>query len=134
MPYGKEIAIMVGAAGAGVLQTLAIQKFVEPTQGNWVPQLGGFGKPAALIGIVTGVGAIALGYLSMTRRITPVGILNDPRIQFALLGYGGSSLVSGLAAGYLGTSTTSRAFPRTASVRAAPSGYSMISKKETNIL
>jgi hypothetical protein len=133
MVYEKEVLILAGAGAAGVAQTYLVQRFVEPTQGNWVPQLGAFGRPAALLGIVGGVGAIAVAFLSMKRQITYV---SDPRIQFALLGYGGASLASGVVAGLMGggLSAMSRAFPRTAAVRAVPAGYSMVSKKDTNIL
>ena len=115
MAYEKEVLMIAGAGVAGVAQTYLIQKFVEPTQGNWVPQLGGFGKPSAIIGIVTGAGAIAVAYLAMTRKI---GFVNDPRIQFALLGYGGSVLATGILSGMNATVASARAFPRTAAVRA----------------
>jgi hypothetical protein len=135
MVYEKEVAILAGASAAGVVQTLLIQKYIEPTQGNWVPQIGAFGKPGALLGIVSGVVAIAVGYLAMKRQITYVA---DPRLQFALLGYGGSALASGVVAGVLGggMTATSRAFPRTAAVRAVPvgAGYSMVNRRDTNLL
>jgi hypothetical protein len=135
MVYEKEVAILVGAGAAGVAQTFLVQKFIEPTQGTWIPQIGAFGKPAALLGIVGGVTAIAISYLSMKRQIA---VVSDPRIQFALLGYGGAAVASGIVAGILGggLTATSRAFPRTAAVRAVPAGagYSMINKRDTNIL
>jgi len=135
MVYEKEVLILAGAGAAGVAQTFLVQKFVEPTQGNWVPQLGAFGRPAALLGIVGGIGAIAVAYLAMKRQITYV---SDPRLQFALLGYGGSALASGIVTGMAGggMGATSRAFPRTAAVRAVPvgAGYSMVNRRDTNLL
>lgn len=133
MVYEKEVLILAGAGAAGAAQTYLIQRFVEPTQGNWVPQLGAFGKPAALIGIVGGAAAVVVSYLSMTRKIT---YISDPRMQFALLGYGGAALASGVVAGIMGGGLTavSRAFPRAAAVRSIPAGYSMVNKRDTNIL
>jgi hypothetical protein len=135
MAYEKEVLMLAGAGAAGAAQTYLIQKFVEPTQGNWVPQIGGFGRPSALLGIVGGAAAIAAAYLAMTGKIQ---YIRDPRIQFALLGYGGAALAGGVLAGMNagGLSASSRAFPRTAAVRAVPAGagYSMINKRETNIL
>lgn len=135
MAYEKEVLILAGAGAAGVAQTWLIQKFVEPSTPSLVPQIGNFGRPSALIGIVTGVAAIAVGYLAMARKIA---IISDPRIQFALLGYGGSVLATGILAG-MGTTTmgTSRAFPRNAAVRAVPAGagYGMGNQKaRQNIL
>jgi hypothetical protein len=133
MPYEKEVLMMAGAGAVGAAQTYLVAKFVEPTQGNWLPMIGGFGRPSALLGIVGGAAALAVAYLAMSRKIQYV---SDPRMQFALLGYGGAALAGGLIAGMNagGLSATSRAFPRTAAVRAMPAGYSMVNKKETNIL
>jgi len=126
-------ALMMAAAGAvGVAQNFVLQKFVEPTNPNMVPQLGGFGRPSAIIGIGAGVAALALGMYSMKTG----AFIRDPRIQYALMAYGGASLASGLVSGLAATMAASRAFPRTAAVRAVPvgAGYSMVNKREMNIL
>lgn len=125
----KEALMMAGFGAAGVAQALIVQKFVPDT--NWIPQLGSFGRPSALIGILTGAGAMALGIYSMKTGM----LTHDPRIQYGLMAYGGASLASGLVVGLapmLGAA--SRAFPRSAAVRAMPAGYSQVRKIETNIL
>lgn len=128
----KEAIIMAAAGAVGVAQNFVLQKFVEPTNPNLVPQLGGFGRPSAIIGIGAGVAAIAVGLYAMkTGRF-----VSDPRMQYAVLAYGGASLASGLISGVAATMAASRAFPRTAAVRAVPvgAGYGMINRRETNIL
>jgi hypothetical protein len=133
MPYEKEVLMLAGAGAVGVAQTYIIQKFIEPTQGNWLPMIGGFGKPSALIGIVTGTAAIVVGWLAMSRKIN---YINDPRVQMALLGYGGSAIATGILSGMNATAAMSRAYPRTAAVRSVPAGagFGMSPKVRQNIL
>ena len=130
-------ALMIAASGAiGVAQTVVLQKFVDSTHPEWgVPQLGGFGKPSVLAGIVTGAVAIAAGMYSMkggssmAYKIAPFAPM--------LFAYGGTSLATGLIAGYFASAgAASRAFPRSAAVRAVPSGmgYSQVNRRESNIL
>lgn len=126
----KEALVMAASGAIGVVQTFVLQKFVEPTSPNWVPQLGGFGRPSAIVGIGAGIAALAAGLYSMKTG----AIVRDPRIQYGLMAYGGTSLASGLISGLAATMAMSRAFPRTAAVRAVPAGYSQINKREQNIL
>ena len=131
--------IMIGGGGAiGVAQTLLIQRFIEPTNPNLVPQLGAFGKPTALFGIVGGIAAIAIAMVGRRYQFLHSLMGSDFRMDYALLAYGGAALTTGLLAGFSGggIGATSRAFPRTASMRAVPagSGYSMVNRRESNLL
>lgn len=123
---------MAAAGAVGVVQNFVLVKFVEPTTPSLVPQLGGFGRTSAIVGIGAGVAALALGMYSMKTG----KFISDPRIQYGLMAYGGASLASGVVAGMAATMAASRAFPRTAAVRAVPvgAGYSQVRKVEQNIL
>jgi hypothetical protein len=128
----KEALMMAAAGGIGVAQTFVMQKFVEPSTPMLVPQLGGFGRTSAVVGIGAGVAALAVGLYSMKTG----KIIRDPRVQYGLMAYGGASLAGGLVAGMAATMAASRAFPRTAAVRAVPvgAGYSQVNRREQNIL
>ena len=127
----KEALIMAAAGAVGVVQNFVLMKFVEPSTPYLVPQLGGFGKTSAIVGIGAGVAALALGMYSMKTG----QFIRDPRIQYGLMAYGGASLASGLVSGLAASGIMSRAFPRTAAVRAVPAGgYSQVRKVEQNIL
>jgi hypothetical protein len=128
----KEALIMAAAGAAGVAQTFVLQKFVEPSTPMLVPQLGGFGRTSAIVGIAAGVAALGVGLYSMKTG----KIVRDPRVQYGLMAYGGASLAGGLVSGMAATMAASRAFPRTAAVRAVPvgAGYSQVNRREQNIL
>ena len=85
----KKTAIIAAGAAAGVAQVLILKKFMDPTTPTLMAQLGTFGKPSALIGIASGLGAILLS----------VFVLKDNAYAHALTAYGGSALVSGILAG-----------------------------------
>lgn len=124
----KEALMMSAFGAAGVAQALIVQKFVPDS--TMIPQLGGFGRTSALVNIGLGAAAMALGIYSMkTGTLT-----HDPRIQYGLMAYGGAALAGGIVIGLQNSGAMSRAFPRTASVRAVPAGYSQVNKRETNIL
>jgi hypothetical protein len=131
MVYEKEVAMLAGGSAAGIVQTYLLQKFVDSSGANWMPMLGGFGKPSALVGIAAGAVAIAVGFVSMkTHRF-----LGDPRLQNLLVAYGGAALTTGILSGMSMTQSMARAFPRAAAVRAVPAGgYSQPTRKEMNIL
>jgi hypothetical protein len=128
----QEALIMAAAGAAGVAQTYVLVKFVEPSTPMLIPQLGGFGRTSSIVPILAGAAAMAVGMYSMKTG----KILRDPRIQYALMAYGGASLAGGLVTGMQGAGMMSRAFPRTAAVRAVPvgAGYSQVNKREQNIL
>jgi hypothetical protein len=128
----KEALIMAAAGAVGVAQTLVIEKFVEPSMPTLVPQLGAYGKTSTIVGIGAGVAAMALGLYSMKTG----KFIRDPRFQYGLMAYGGTSFAAGLIAGMKATGVMSRAFPRSAAVRAVPvgAGYSMVNRREQNIL
>jgi hypothetical protein len=131
--YEKEVMYMAGAGAAGVLANWAIKNYVSPTS-VLVTLPYNLGTTQNMIGLVGGIGAIALGYYGMkTRKFLP-----DPRLQMAAMAFGGSllttTLINTLGVGF-GMPPAARAYPR-ASVRAVPSGagYAMMSKQQTNIL
>lgn len=120
--------MMAAFGAAGVVQALVVQKFVPDT--SLIPQLGGFGRTSALVNIGLGAAAMALGIYSMKTGI----LTHDPRIQYGLMAYGGTALAGGIVIGLANSGVMSRAFPRTAAVRAVPAGYSQVNKREMNIL
>lgn len=85
----KKTVIIAAAAAAGVGQTIILRKMMDTTQPSLMPQLGTFGKPSSIIGIVGGASAIILS----------IFVLKDNQYANALTAYGGSALVSGLLSG-----------------------------------
>jgi hypothetical protein len=73
---------------------------------------------------------MALGIYSMKTGM----LTHDPRFQYGMMAYGGTALASGIVIGLQNSGAMSRAFPRSAAVRAVPAGYSQINKREVNIL
>lgn len=124
----QEALMMAGFGAAGVATTFIVQKFVPDA--SWIPQLGGFGRPAPLVSIAVGAMAIAAGYYSMSHRF----LTSDPRLQYGLMAFGGAAMAGGITAGLVNSGVMSRAFPRAAAVRAVPAGYSQVNKREQNIL
>lgn len=135
MAYEREVMIMAGAGAAGVLLPYLVKNYLEPTTPVLIAGLPfNLGRTSTLIGMVAGVGAIAAGYYGMkTRRFLP-----DPRMQMAAMAFGGTVLTQALINSFgvaYGMAPAARAYPR-AAVRAVPqgAGYSMVGKRETNIL
>lgn len=129
----REALIMAAAGAAGVAQDFVLVNFVEPAIGtSLLPMLGGFGRTKNLMEIVFGAAAIGIGMYGMKTG----KFIRDPRIQYAMMAYGGTSLALGLVSGVTTSAARARAFPRTAAVRAVPvgAGYSMVNKREQNIL
>jgi hypothetical protein len=124
----KEALTMAAFGAAGVAVPFIVQKFVPDTY--LIPQLGGFGKTSAVLGIGLGAALMALGLYSMKSGF----ISHDPRFQYGMMAFGGSAFAGGVITGLVNSGAMSRAFPRTAAVRAVPAGYSQINKRETNIL
>ena len=124
----KEALMMAGWGAAGVATTFIVQKMVPDAA--WIPQLGGFGRPAPLVGIGLGAAMMAVGIYSMKNGF----LTHDPRIQYGLMAFGGAAMAGGMVAGLVNSGVMSRAFPRSAAVRAVPQGYSQVRKVEQNIL
>jgi len=124
----KQALMMAAFGAAGVATTFVVQKMVPDAA--WIPQLGGFGRPAPLVGIGLGAATMALGIYSMRHGF----LTGDPRIQYGLMAFGGAALAGGVVAGLVNSGVMSRAFPRSAAVRAVPAGYSQVNKREQNIL
>ena len=120
--------MMAAFGAAGVATALVVQKFVPDS--TMIPQLGGFGRTSALVNIGVGAAAMALGIYSMKTGM----LTHDPRIQYGLMAYGGAALAGGVVLGLQNSGALSRAFPRTAAVRAVPAGYSQVRRVEQNIL
>lgn len=91
---------VAGAIGAGVgaLQTPLIRVYVDPTYGSVIPQLGTFGTPSALAGMIGGGSAIAIGALGMTRGRNGMQRLSDKVIEPAI-DYGVTAFVGGFMSG-----------------------------------
>ena len=135
MAYEKEVLIFAGAGAAGVMANWAIKNYVPST--IMIAALPwNLGTTQNLVGLVGGIGAIALGYYGMKTR----KILTDPRMQMAALSFGGAllttTLINTMGVNF-GMLPAQRAYPR-AAVRAVPSGagynYVAQGRKETNIL
>lgn len=105
--YGKEALMIAGAAAAGAAQTVVLKKYVD---GTFSFPLGPLSSPSTFFGVVGGAAALGLGFYAMQTG----KIVRDPRIQYMMMAYGGSALVSGLLAAGLvpglngGVSTSAR--------------------------
>lgn len=130
MGYEREIMYMAGAGAAGVLANYAIQTYVPAGGIAGLPYSAGTYKN--MLGILGGIGTIALGFYGMKTG----KFLKDPRMQLASMAFGGTLLTSTVLQMVTYTGTPfARAYPR-AAVRAVPSGagYAMVSRQQTNIL
>ena len=119
--YGTPLMTAAGAA-IGVGQTILIQQVVEPTNTNWIPQIKGFGRPSAIIGIATGVAAIALA-LYAGKQGGFGRLAGITKFAPALLSYGGAALASGLITGAMSSHMpvqAARVYPSRAAARSFP--------------
>lgn len=96
----NEEALVIGAGAlGGVGVPFLVRHFfdTDKTTGQvrqFIPQLGSYGTPSALVGIGTGVAGIAVGLFG-----DKLG-LYDKRIKTAALTYGVTALGSGIVSGY----------------------------------
>jgi hypothetical protein len=102
--YEQEVAIEVGALIVGAAQPFVLRQYVDTKFGAVIPQLGVYGTPSALAGIIAGGGATALALVGM---FTGKG-LKDPMHQKLALAYGVPALTGSLIMASL-TQTTAAA-------------------------
>jgi hypothetical protein len=130
--YEKEVMYMAMGGGGGVLASYFIKNYVPNTVMIALPY--NLGTTQNLVGLVGGIGGLALGYYGMKTR----KFISDPRLQMAAMAFGSSllttTLINTFGVGF-GMLPAARAYPR-AAVRSVPAGagYSMMSKQQTNIL
>ena len=89
----QETMMKVGAMAIGAVQPFVLRQYADKTYGSLIPQLGVWGTPSALAGIVLGGGATIAALAGMTMGI---GIRN-PLHQDLLLSYGAPALASTIA-------------------------------------
>lgn len=90
----NEMLAEIGGAGVGALQTPLLRQYLDPKYPALVPQLGKFGTPSALAGIVGGGIALAAAlYANSKRKLTDIKIS-------ALETYGTVALVGGVLSGF----------------------------------
>ena len=96
----NEEALVIGAGAlGGVGVPFLVRHFfdTDKTTGQvrqFIPQLGAYGTPSALVGIGTGAAGIAVGMFG-----NKLGV-RDNRIRTAAFAYGVSALASGLVSGF----------------------------------
>lgn len=95
----NEEALVIGAgAVSGVGVPFLVRKYYDVDESGrirqFIPQLGAYGTPSALVGIGTGAAGIAVGMFG-----NKLGV-RDNRIRTAAFAYGVSALASGLVSGF----------------------------------
>lgn len=90
----NEMVAEIGGAAVGALQTPLLRQYLDPKYPALIPQLGKFGTPSAVAGIVVGGIALAAAlYANAKRKLTDVKIS-------ALETYGTVALVGGVLSGF----------------------------------
>jgi len=90
--FEQEVLIDVGALVIGTAQPFVLRQYVDTKFGAVVPQLGVYGTPSALAGIIAG--GIATG-ASLIGMFMNKGV-KDPMVQKVLLAYGVPALTGSL--------------------------------------
>jgi len=107
----NETLMKVGALAIGTAQPYILRNFADVKYGSVIPQLGVYGTPSALAGIIVGGGATAAALIGM---FTGKG-LTDPLYQEIALAYGvpaltGSVVMAALTQTVASTSTAQAVF------------------------
>lgn len=92
---GKE-DIIGGAAGAGVgvAAVFLLREFVDKQRAEPIVKgIGGFGEISSLVGIATGIPALAIGIYDIGKKTMPSSV------QIGLITYGSSAIVTGVISG-----------------------------------
>ncbi len=90
----NEMMAEIGGAAVGALQTPLLRQYLDPKYPAMIAQLGNFGTPSAVAGIVGGSIALAAALYANAKRK-----LSDVKIS-ALETYGTVALVSGVLSGF----------------------------------
>lgn len=89
----NEMMAEIGGAAVGALQTPLLREYLDPKYPALIPQLGTFGTPSALAGMVGGgIALVAALYANAKRKLSDVQIS-------ALETYGTVALVGGVLSG-----------------------------------
>jgi len=89
----NEMMAEIGGAAVGALQTPLLREYLDPKYPALIPQLGKFGTPSAVAGIVGGgIALVAALYANAKRKLSDVQIS-------ALETYGTVALVGGVLSG-----------------------------------
>lgn len=104
--FEQELMIEVGALAVGTAQPYVLRQYADTKFGAVIPQLGVYGTPSAIGGLVGGVVAAA----AIVGMMTGKG-LRDPMHQKVALAYGVPALVGSLIMASL-TQTVSAASPQ----------------------
>ena len=65
MSEGQELAVEIGAAVIGTAQPFLLRTYADTTYGTLIPQIGAYGTPSCLAGIVAGGAATIAGIASL---------------------------------------------------------------------
>lgn len=90
----NEMMAEIGGAAVGALQTPLLRQYLDPKYPAMIPQLGTFGTPSAVAGIVGGSITLAAALYANAKRK-----LSDVKIS-ALETYGTVVLVGGVLSGF----------------------------------
>ena len=114
----NEEALTIGAGAVGGLGVpFLVRKYYDVDETGalrqFVPQLGGYGTPSAMIGIGTGIAGVAAGMFG-----DKLG-LRDERMKTAAFAYGVTALASGIVSGYEPVQAVPAAAARARVIRSA---------------
>lgn len=112
--YSRDLLIAGAAGAAGVGQTIVLSKFLDGRMTIPLPLPYGLSKPSAFFGIVGGVAALAAAFYANKTG----NLIRDPRMQYALMAYGGAALVSGIGSAVVTPSVA--AMPAASAARMVP--------------
>lgn len=95
----NDEALLIGAGAiGGVGVPFLVRKYYDVDENGatrqFVPQLGNYGTPSAVVGIGSGIAGVAAGMFG-----DKVGI-RDNRMRTAAFAYGVTALASGIVSGY----------------------------------
>jgi len=90
--FEKEVLLEVGALAVGAVQPFVLRQYADTKFGTLIPQLGVYGTPSALAGIIGGGAATAAALVGMFMNKG----LTDPLYQKVALAYGVPALVGSI--------------------------------------
>jgi len=111
----EALTIGAGAVG-GIGIPFLVRKYYDIDETGqarqFVPQLGSYGTPSAVIGIGTGIAGVAVGMFGDKIK------LRDNRVRTAAFAYGVTALASGIMSGYEPVMAVPAAAARARAIRA----------------
>ena len=97
MSEGQELAVEIGAAVIGTAQPFLLRTYADTTYGTLIPQIGAYGTPSCLAGIVAGGAATIAGIASL---LYGKGI-QDRALAKIALSYGVPAVTASLIIAYM---------------------------------